>query len=197
MSIVITTDQVKDLRDKTGISVMQCRKALEEAGGDVEKALIILKKKGAESAAKKGDRTLGAGAIASYVHGGGSIAALVHLASETDFVSNNQEFKDLAYSIAQQVAATNPEFLSYADINEADKAKASEVFAEETKGKPEELKAKILEGKLGAYFKERCLLDQPYIKNPDQTIQDLVNAAIQKFGEKVAVVKFVRYSVAE
>ena len=192
----ITIEQVKELRDKTGISIMQCRKALEEAGGDMEKAIIILKKKGADSAAKKGDRTMAAGAIAAYVHGAGSIASLVHLGSETDFVSNNKEFKDLAYAIAQQVAATNPEFLSYADISDEDKAKASEVFAEEVKGKPEELKAKILEGKLGAYFKERCLLEQAYIKNPDQTVNDHLTTAIQKFGEKIAVVRFVRYSVA-
>ena len=192
----ITIEQIKELRDKTGISVMQCRKALEEAGGDMEKAIIILKKKGADSAAKKGDRTMAAGAIVAYIHGAGAIGAMVHLGSETDFVSNNKEFKDLAYAIAQQIAATNPEFLSYADISDEDKAKASEVFAEEVKGKPEDLKAKILEGKLGAYFKERCLLEQPYIKNPDQTVNDLITGAIQKFGEKIAVVRFVRYAVA-
>lgn len=192
----ITIEQVKELRDKTGISIMQCRKALEEAGGDMEKAIIILRKKGADSAAKKGDRTMAAGAISSYIHGAGAIGSMVHLGCETDFVSNNKEFKDLAYAIAQHVAATNPEFLSYMDINEADKEKAKEVFAAEVEGKPEDLKAKILEGKLGAYFKERCLLDQPYIKNSDQTVNDLITTAIQKFGEKIAVVRFVRYSVA-
>jgi elongation factor Ts len=194
---MITTEQIKELRDKTGISVMQCKKALEESGGDSEKALIILRKKGAESAAKKGDRTLGAGVIASYIHGAGSVGAMVELACETDFVSKNQEFKDLAYAIAMQVAATNPEFTSTSQIDENSKAKASEVFAEEVKGKPEELKAKILEGKLASYFKDRVLLEQTFIKNPDQTVNELINAAIQKFGEKVEVVRYVRYGLLE
>ncbi len=192
---MITTEQIKDLRDKTGISVMQCKKALEEAGGDMEKALILLRKKGAEVAAKKGNRTLGAGVIASYIHGNGTVGAMVELACETDFVSNNEEFKALARDIAMQVAASNPDFLSSADIDDAARAKASEVFAKETEGKPEELKAKILEGKISSYFADKILLEQPFIKNADLTIATLISNAIQKFGEKTEIVRFSRFSV--
>ena len=150
---MISMDQVKELRDKTGISVMQCSKALEQAGGDIVKALEILKEKSAELASKKGDRVLGAGAVGSYIHSTGTIGAMVLLMSETDFVSKNKEFTDLARDIAMHVAASEVE-----------------------------------EGNVAA------LLAQPFIKNPDQTINDLVSAAIQKFGEKVEVSRFARFS---
>ncbi|OHA18676.1 MAG: elongation factor Ts [Candidatus Taylorbacteria bacterium RIFCSPHIGHO2_01_FULL_46_22b] len=192
---MITTETVKKLRDQTGISIMQCKKALEEAGGDMEKALVLLRKKGASIAAKKADRTLGSGTIAAYVHGNGSIAALVSLSCETDFVSNNEEFKHLAYDIAMQVAASNPEFLSINDVPEESKKVAREVFAAEVAGKPEAMREKIMEGKLAAYFKEKTLLDQPFIKNPDMSVKDLIESAIQKFGEKIEMVKFVRFSL--
>lgn len=191
---MITTDQVKELRDKTGISVMQCKKALEEAGGDMEKALILLKKKGADIASKKSDRSLGAGTVASYLHGNGSIGAMVVLQSETDFVSKNEEFVALARDIAMQVSATNPEFLSKEDINEEEMNKAREVFKAEVEGKPENLKEQILQGKLDAYFKEKILLEQNFIKNEDQTINNLIENAVQKFGEKIQVAKYVRFS---
>ncbi len=194
---MITTEQVKKLRDKTGISVMQCKKALEETGGDMEKALIVLKKKGADIASKKSDRTLGAGAIASYIHGNGSIGAMVLLQSETDFVSKNEEFKALAYDLAMHVSATNPEFLSKDEISEDETSKAREVFKTEVEGKPEDLKEKILLGKLDAYFKEKILLEQNYIKNEEQTIQDLLEGAVQKFGEKIQIGRYIRFSAAD
>ncbi len=193
--MAITTEQIKELRDKTGISVMQCKKALEEAGGDMEKAIIILRKAGAANAAKKSDRSLGAGAIAAYIHGAGSVGVMVELGCETDFVSGNAEFKAVAYDIAMHIAAQNPEFISLDQIDEAAKVKASEVFAKEVEGKPEEMKAQILEGKLNAYFKERVLMEQPFIKNPEITIGDLVNGAVQKFGEKTQIVRFTRYAI--
>lgn len=193
--MAITTEQIKELRDKTGISVMQCKKALEEAGGDMEKAIIILRKAGAASAAKKSDRSLGAGVIAAYIHGNGSVGVMLELGCETDFVSGNAEFKAVAYDIAMHIAAQNPEFISMDQIDEAAKAKAAEVFAKEVEGKPEDMKAKILEGKLDAYFKERVLMEQPFIKNPDITVGDLVNGAIQKFGEKTQIVRFTRYAI--
>ena len=193
---MITTEQIKELRDQTGVSIMQCKKALEEAGGDAEKALIILRKKSSEIAAKKTDRTLGAGAVASYLHSTGTVGAMVLLSSEKNFVSKNEEFRKLAYEIAMHVAATNPEFLSVADIPEKIKTQAAEVFEADTKGKPEDLKATILEGKISAYFKDRVLLQQSYIKNPDITIQGLVDGAIQKFGERIEVTKFVRFSTS-
>ncbi|MEN9649325.1 MAG: hypothetical protein RL094_292 [Candidatus Parcubacteria bacterium] len=197
MAIEITTEQIKALRDQTGISVMQCKKALEDAGGDVEKAVVLLRKKGAEIAAKKGDRTLAAGCIAAYIHSNGAIGAMVELVSETDFVSNNADFKALAYDIAMHVSASNPEFLRKEDINDADKVKATEVFKAEVEGKPENLKEQILQGKLDAYFKDRVLLEQSFIKNPDLTIGQLVENAIQKFGEKIEVSRYVRLSVLD
>ena len=193
--MAITTDQIKTLRDETGISVMQCRKALEEAGGDSEKARVILRKQGASAAAKKGDRTLASGTIAAYIHGG-SVGAMVELSCETDFVARNEEFKAVAYDIAMQVAATNPEFKSRADVDEGALAKAREVFVAEIAGKPKELQEKILEGKLNAYFADKILLEQTFIKNEELTITSLIERAIQKFGEKVEVRRFVRFSTA-
>ncbi len=193
--MAITTEQIKKLRDQTGISVMQCKKALEEAKGDMEKALILLRKKGAEVAAKKGDRVIGAGTIASYIHSNGLVGAMVELSSETDFVANNEEFKKLAHDIAMHITATKPEYLKKEDITPEVRQKATEVFAEEVKGKPENIKEKILEGKLNSYFGERILLEQPYIKNPDVTIGGLIESAILKFGEKIEVSRFSRFEL--
>lgn len=197
MAITITTEQVKELRDQTGISVMQCKKALEEAGGDKEKALVILRKKSGELAAKKGDRTFGAGTVQAYVHANSTVGAIVELNSETDFVSNNEEFKMLARDIAMHVTATNPKFLRKEEITEADMQTAKEVFQNEVKDKPAAIQEKILAGKLETYFAEMVLLNQPFIKNPDVTIQGLVDAAMQKFGEKIAVGRFKRFKVLE
>jgi elongation factor Ts len=194
---MITTEQVKALRDQTGVSVMQCKKALEEAGGDTEKALVILRKKSGELAAKKGDRTFKAGTVQAYIHANGSVGAIVELDCETDFVSNNEEFKVLARDIAMHVTATNPKFVSINDITEADKKTAKEVFEGEVKGKPEAVRQKILDGKLDSYFGEMVLLNQPFIKNPEITIQALLDAAVQKFGEKTAVARFRRFKILE
>ncbi len=193
----ITTAEIKALRDETGLSIMQCRKALEEAGGDKEKAKILLSKKSGDIASKKGDRTLGAGTIAAYIHASGNIASMVELSCETDFVSKNDEFKALAKDIAMQVAATNPAYLKREDINEEERSKAAEAFKGEVEGKPEEMKEKILSGKVDAYFAEKVLLEQPFIKNPDQKIQDLINGAVQKFGERTEIRRFARFSVSE
>ncbi len=186
-------DILKELREETGISVMQCKKALEEAGGDKEKALVILKKKGAEAASKKGDRTLSATQISAYIHSTGTVGVMVELGCETDFVAKNPEFKQLAYDIAMHIAASNPEFLKKESITDADRAVAESVFAQEVEGKPAEMKAKILEGKLAAYFGDRVLLEQPFIKNPELTISGLLSGAVQKFGEKIEIVRFTRY----
>lgn len=191
----ITSAQLKELRDTTGISVMQCKKALEEAGGDMEKARIILQRKGGEAALKKSDRELGAGAIGSYVHSTNEVAALVNLACETDFVSKNEEFVKLARDIAMHVAAQNPRFVSRAEVSEEELTKAKEVFAEEVAGKPADIQEKILAGKLDAYFRDRILLEQPFIKDQDKTINDLIQTAIQKFGENIAIAQVTRVSV--
>jgi elongation factor Ts len=199
--MAITTEQIKDLRDQTGVSVMQCKKALEEAGGDIAKALVILRKKSGEMAAKKMDRTFGAGTVQAYVHSTGNVAGVVVLKCETDFVSGNEEFKALARDIAMHVTASNPKFLSREDITEEARVTAKEVFMNEAKEqmakKPQDMQDKIIEGKLATYFGEMILLDQPFIKNPELTIQALIDNAMQKFGEKIAITTFSRFSVLE
>jgi elongation factor Ts len=162
----ITAELVKELRDKTGISIMQCRKALEEAGGDIQKAIEILQEKSADFASKKSDRTLGSGAVSSYIHATGTIGTMVELLCETDFVAQNEEFKKLARDIAMQVAATSPEFL-----------KAEDVPA-------------------GVDAEGKVLLDQPFVKDPSLTIINLIQKAGQKFGEKIELSRFVRYSIS-
>lgn len=191
----ITSAQLKELRDKTGISVMQCKTALQEADGDMEKAVIILKKKRSEAADKKSDRELGAGAVGAYMHNTNEVAALVMLACETDFVSKNEEFISLAKDIAMHVAATDPKYVSKDQLPEAAIEKAKEVFAAEVADKPAEMQEKIMEGKLASYFKDQILLEQDFIKNPDTTIGEMVSGAVQKFGENVTVVEISRVAI--
>lgn len=191
--MAISLDTVKVLRDKTGVSIMQCQKALEEAEGDMDKAEVILKKRSGAAADKKADRELAAGAIGSYVHDG-MVGAMVLLSSETDFVSKNEEFAELARAIAMHVAASNPSVLSSNEISEEAKTAAMSVFKEEVKDKPAEMQEKILEGKMASYFKDQVLLEQSYIRDDSKTIQDLLNEASQKFGERVEISKFARFS---
>lgn len=193
----ITTDQIKELREATGVSVMQCKKALEEAEGDFEKAKLILRKISAKAASKKADRELGAGIVGSYVHAGGAVAALVELQCETDFVAKNEDFMTLARDIAMHVTAAVPAYLTVDEVNEEEKEKARALFTEEAADKPADIQEKIIEGKLASYFKEKVLLDQAYIKNPDQTISGLLEEGTQKFGEKVEIARFVRFGVLE
>lgn len=195
--MAVTTEQIKELRDLTGVSVMQCKNALEEAEGDIEKAKIILQKLSKKAASKKSDRELGAGTVSAYIHAGGNVGAMVELQCETDFVSKNDEFQTLARDIAMHVAASCPEFLSSDEIDEAAKEKAREVFSGEAEGKPEDIKQKIIDGKLEAYFKEKTLLNQDFIKDPSKTISILLEEAIQKFGEKVQIGRFARFGVLE
>lgn len=189
----ITLDTVKQLRDKTGVSIMQCRKALEEAEGDMDKAEVILKKRSGAAADKKADRELAAGAIGTYVHDG-QVGAMVLLSSETDFVSRNEEFADLARAIAMHVAGMSPIYLSSEEISEDAKNAALAVFTEEVKDKPADMQEKILAGKMASYFKDQVLLEQPYIRDDSKTIRDLLNEATQKFGERVEISKFARFS---
>jgi elongation factor Ts len=189
----ISIDVVKELREKTGLSVMQCKKALEEAGGDVEKAEVILRKRSSEAADKKSDREIGAGAVGMYLHDK-AIGAMVLLSSETDFVSKNPEFEALARELAMQVAATNPQYLTSDEIDQSAKDAALAVFTEEVKDKPAEMQEKILAGKMDSYFRDSVLLNQPYIKDEGKTIKQLIDEASQKFGERVEVSKFARFS---
>lgn len=189
----ISTEIVKQLRDRTGISVMQCRKALEEAEGDIEKAEVILRKRSAGAAEKKADRELGAGAVGFYLHGA-EIGAMVLLSCETDFVARNEEFPGLAREIAMQVAATNPTYLSDAEIPTEVRDAALAVFKEEVADKPADMQEKILAGKMASYFRDSVLLEQPFIKDESKTVRDLLAEASQKFGERVEVTKFARFS---
>ncbi len=190
-----TTEEIKALRDLTGVSIMQCKKALEDAGGDVEKAKVLLRKQSSAIASKKSDRTLGAGVAAAYTHAGGAVVGAIVLGSETDFVSKNAEFSKLAYDIAMHVAAMNPQFRTRDDVKESDIAAAKSVFAEEVANVPEAKREVALQGKIDSYLKDRVLLDQPFVKNADMTIGDLISQAIQKFGEKIEVVRMERLSV--
>lgn len=193
--MAITTDDIKALRERTGLSVMECKKALEQADGDAEKALIILRKKSSAAAAKKSERTLGAGVVQAYVHASQDVGAMVLLSCETDFVAKNAEFKALAHDIAMHATATNPEFVSRDHVTPDAVAKARQLFEEEAKDKPADKREAIVEGKLNAYIAERVLLEQPFIKNPDVTIQNLIEQAVQKFGERIELVQCVRVSV--
>lgn len=189
------SDALKMLRDETGVSVMQCKKALEEAGGDIEKAKIILRKASSAIAGKKADRELGAGIASAYTHAGGSVVGAIILACETDFVSKNEAFAKLAYDIAMHVAAMNPVFRTHEDVKEEDLRAAREVFMDEVKNVPEGARDKALQGKLDSFLKERVLLDQPFVKDPSVTVRELIDSHVQKFGEKIEVVRFVRLSV--
>jgi len=191
----ITTEQIKELRDRTGVSVMQCKRALEEAEGDIEKAVIILRKHSSAIAQKKSDRELCSGVVQAYIHNTKDVGALVQLSCETDFVAKNEEFIQLAYDIAMHITAANPIGLSREDITESDMKTARDVFKKEIEGKPQNMHEKILEGKLDAYFKDKILLEQPFIKSPEVTIQDLISSAVQKFGERVELTAFTRYSI--
>ena len=192
----ITTEDIKALRDETSVSIMQCKRALEEAGGDMEKARMILRKQSASQADKKSGRTLGAGIVGTYLHTNKKIAALVEMYCETDFVAQGAEFIEIANDIAMHITAMAPEFVRSSEIDEVAIQKAKDFFAEEIASvdKPAEIKEKILQGKLDDFFAQKTLMNQPFVKNPDITIEELINGLIQKTGEKVELGKFVRVS---
>lgn len=201
--MAITIEQVRELREQTGISIMQCKKALEESNGDLEKAIIVLRKHGSTVAGKKSGRVLKAGVVQAYIHTTGDVGAMVELSCETDFVAKNKEFIALAYDIAMHAAATNPECINRGEVSESAQKAAREVFEKETAShtksqqaeKQKDLKEKIISGKLDVYFSDKVLLEQKFIKNPEQTINDLIEAAVQRFGEKIEITAFVRFSV--
>ena len=178
----------------TGISVMQCKAALEEAGGDKQKALLILSKKSGAIAAKKSDRALGAGVVSSYIHANKAVGSMLVLRCETDFVSNNEEFVMLAREIALQIAASSPVYVEREEIDPAKLDEIKALFIKEVEGKPENMKETILKGKVDAYLKGIVLLEQPYIKDTDKTVRELIDAAVHKFGERIVVERFVRFS---
>jgi elongation factor Ts len=193
--MAITTEEIKALRERTGLSVMDCKNALEQTDGDMEKAIIVLRKKSSAAAAKKSERTLGAGVVQAYTHASQDVGAMVLLSCETDFVAKNEEFLQLAHDIAMHATATNPQFISRDEVKDEDVEKAKQLFEEEAKDKPADKREAIVEGKLNAYLKEQVLLEQPFIKDAEHTIQDLVEQATQKFGERIEVSECRRMSV--
>lgn len=178
---------------------MQCKKALEEAEGDKEKALLILRKKSSAIAEKKGDRELGAGVVDAYIHSNKTVGTLIELSCETDFVAKNEEFIAMARDIAMHATATNPEYIDESEITEDVRAKVIDMFKKEVEesGKPADIQTKMMEGKLATYFGERTLLNQAFVKNPDITIKQLIDGGVQKFGEKIQVARFSRFAVAK
>ncbi len=195
----ITTQMIKELREKTGAGIVECKKALQEAGGDIEKAVEILRKKGAAKAAKKADRATAEGIVVSYIHAGGKVGALVELSCETDFVARTEDFKQLGHEIAMQIAAMSPEFVSREEVPSELVEKEKEILKQQalSEGKPEHIVEKIVEGRLSKFFSEKCLLEQPWIKDDSKTIKDLLTDYITKLGENIKVKRFCRFEVGK
>jgi elongation factor Ts len=198
MNMSISPQDIKKLRAQTGAGMMDCRNALRDAKGDFEKAIELLRKKGAALAMKKSDREAHEGIIASYVHANGRMGSLVELACETDFVARNEEFKALANEIALHVAASSPKYISPDDVPAKEIEKEKEIYAEQIKkeGKPANIVEKILEGKIKKYKEENALLTQEFVRNPDMTVQQLIEAAVAKLGEKIEVTSFSRFEIS-
>ncbi|MFO8032721.1 MAG: translation elongation factor Ts [Desulfohalobiaceae bacterium] len=195
----ISAKMVKDLREKTGAGMMDCKKALQDTGGDEKKAITWLREKGLSKAQKKADRTAAEGFIGSYVHTTGKIGVMVELNCETDFVAKNDKFRELAKNIAMQIAAANPVCVRPEDLPQDLVDQERELYTKQAKaeGKPDQVVEKIVEGKMKKYYKEACLLQQPYIKDDALTVQDLLNELIAVLGEKVQIGRFVRMEVGE
>ncbi|MBI4708705.1 MAG: translation elongation factor Ts [Candidatus Portnoybacteria bacterium] len=194
---MITSDQVKQLRDKTQSSMMECKKALEEAGGDFNKALELLQRRGKQIAEKRAEKETKAGVVEAYIHPNKKIGVLVELNCETDFVAKNETFKELAHDLAMHIAAMNPLYLSPEDIPQEYLDKQKQGFGEEfqNSGKPEAVISQIIEGKIRKIGDEICLLEQAFVKNPDQKIKDLVSEYVGKIGEKIKVGRFIRFEL--
>lgn len=189
----MTNDIIKSLREDTGAGIMDIKEALTEANGDKDKAIEILRKKGAMKAGKKSDRVTKEGIIESYIHAGGRVGVLVELNCETDFVARTDDFKNLAKEIALHIAAANPLYVTADQVPGDVIEKEKEIYKEQLKDKSADVIDKILEGKISKYYEEVCLLDQPFIKNPDQKIRDLLNAATAKMGENIQIRRFSRF----
>ncbi len=195
MSIIITTQMVGDLREKTGAGLLDCKKALTEANGNVEEAIVILRKKGVASAAKKAERATREGLIESYIHVGGKVGVMVEVNCETDFVARTDEFKAFCRDLCLQIAAANPTFVRREDVPEADVAKEREIATAQVQGKPPAALQRIIEGKLEKYYSTVCLLDQPFVKQPEKTVKDILTEKVAKTGENIQVRRFIRYQL--
>lgn len=195
----ISASLVKELRERTGAGMMDCKKALAETGGDIEKAADYLREKGLAAAAKKAGRIAAEGLVEAYIHGAGRIGVMVEVNCETDFVAKTDDFKTLARDIAMQIAAAKPEFVSREEVPAEAVEKEREILRAQAlnEGKPEKIVEKMVEGRIDKYFKEVCLLEQPFIKDPDMTVQQLLTDKIAKIGENINIRRFTRYELGE
>jgi len=197
MSEEINAKMVGELRAKSGAGLMDCKKALVESKGDFEEAMTILRKRGVAAAAKRAGRNAAEGIVESYIHLGGKVGVLVEINCESDFVAKNDEFRLFAKDICMQIAAASPLYVKRDEVPESILEKEREIAAEQAKDKPAQAAQKIIEGKINKYFGDYCLMEQPFVKNPDQTIQDLLTAQIAKLGENMMIKRFVRFQVGE
>ncbi len=195
----ITAAMVKQLRDKTGAGMMDCKRALQESEGDFDKAVEILRKKGIAKAAKRADREANEGVVTAYIHPGSKLGVLVEVNCETDFVANTDDFQNFAKNIAMHIAASNPLAIRREDLDQEVLNKEKEIYREQAlaQGKPEHIVDRIVEGRLEKYYSEVCLLEQPYVKDPDKTIKDLVTETIAKVGENITIKRFARFRIGE
>ncbi len=190
---------VRKLREQTGVGILECKKAIQEANNDYEKAVELLRKKGFEKAKSKASRATNQGLIGSYIHTNGQIGVILELGCETDFVAKNEDFKALAHDIAMQIAAMNPKYISENDIPESVIEKEKEIYKEQMKdsGKPENIVEKIIEGKLKKFYADACLIHQTFFKDDKKTIENLIAETIHKIGENIVIKRFVRYQIGE
>lgn len=197
--MAITAAQVKELREKTGAGMMDCKKALQETGGDLKKASEFLRKKGLAAADKKAGRIAAEGLVESYIHAGGKIGVLVEVNCETDFVAKTDDFKAFVRDVAMHIAAANPQYVNRDDIPQDVVDKERDLLKEQAlnEGKPEHIVEKMVEGRLDKYFKDICLIDQPFVKDPDVTVGHLVKEKIAKIGENISIRRFARYALGE
>jgi elongation factor Ts len=198
-TVTISAAQVKELRQKTGAPMMDCKQALEEAKGDLEQAIVHLRKKGVATAAKKATRVTSEGSVASYIHAGGKIGVLVEVNCESDFVARTDDFKDLVHDIAMHIAASDPKFIRREDVTPEAYEREREIYREQAKatGKPQNVVDKIVEGKMGKFYEEVCLYDQPFIKEQTITVSQLIASKVGKLGENISVKRFARFKVGD
>ncbi len=197
--MAITANDVKELRERTGAGMMDCKRALTEADGNMDKAIEILREKGLAAAAKKSGRIAAEGLVASYIHMGGRIGVLVEVNCETDFVAKTDNFKDLVHDVAMQIAATNPQYVSKEEVPTDVIEKEKEILRAQAlnEGKPEKIVDRMVEGRIEKYYKEVCLLEQPFVKDSDKTVKGMIMEAIASIGENISVRRFVRYEMGE
>jgi len=197
--MAISATQIKKLRDSTGAGMMTCKSALVEAEGDMEKAVDILRKKGAAALGKKSGRTANEGVIVSYIHQGNRLGVLLEVNCETDFVARNEDFKNFAHDIAMHIAASNPLWVSRGDVPSEVLEKERDIYKEQAlnEGKPDKIMDKIVEGKVEKFYEQTCLMEQRFVKNPDLTIQDYLAELVGKIGENVVIKRFTRYFLGE